>query len=46
MDRVVYLEEGRVVAIGTHEELIASCPDYANLVQLQRLEDEIGGKNS
>ena len=46
MDRVVYLEDGRVVAIGTHEELIASCPDYANLVQLQRLEDEIGGKNS
>lgn len=31
-DEVVYLERGRVVAHGTHPELLASVPGYANLV--------------
>jgi ATP-binding cassette subfamily B protein len=31
-DEVVYLERGRVVARGRHEELLASVPGYANLV--------------
>jgi ABC-type multidrug transport system fused ATPase/permease subunit len=31
-DEVVYLEHGRVVAHGTHRELLAAVPGYANLV--------------
>jgi ATP-binding cassette, subfamily B, bacterial len=31
-DEVVYLEHGRVVARGTHAELLATVPGYANLV--------------
>ena len=31
-DEVVYLEHGRVVATGTHTELMASAPGYLNLV--------------
>jgi ABC-type multidrug transport system fused ATPase/permease subunit len=31
-DRVVYLEHGRVAAIGTHTELMATVPGYLNLV--------------
>ncbi|MEN3308408.1 MAG: ATP-binding cassette, subfamily bacterial [Micromonosporaceae bacterium] len=31
-DRVVYLENGRVVASGTHAELLDSVPGYADLV--------------
>ena len=31
-DRVVYLEHGRVAAIGTHTELMARVPGYLNLV--------------
>jgi ABC-type multidrug transport system fused ATPase/permease subunit len=31
-DEVVYLEHGRVVARGTHAELLASAPGYAHLV--------------
>ena len=31
-DEVVYLEHGRVVATGTHAELLASMPGYADLV--------------
>ncbi len=31
-DEVVYLEHGRVVAHGSHQELLAKVPGYANLV--------------
>ncbi|MBX6167495.1 MAG: ABC transporter ATP-binding protein [Thermobispora bispora] len=31
-DEVVYLEQGKVVAQGTHEELLAGCPGYRDLV--------------
>ena len=31
-DEVVYLEHGRVVATGTHAELLATVPGYADLV--------------
>jgi ABC-type multidrug transport system fused ATPase/permease subunit len=31
-DEVVYVEHGRVVARGTHAELLRSTPGYANLV--------------
>ncbi|HEX6076246.1 MAG TPA: ABC transporter ATP-binding protein [Micromonosporaceae bacterium] len=31
-DEVVYLEHGRVVARGAHQELLATVPGYANLV--------------
>lgn len=31
-DEVVYLEQGRVVARGSHQELLASVPGYAELV--------------
>ena len=32
-DRIVYVEAGRVVDEGSHEELVARCPGYANVVQ-------------
>ncbi len=31
-DQVVYVEHGRVIAVGTHRELLATVPGYANLV--------------
>ena len=39
MDKIIYLEGGRVSACGTHSELYASCESYRNLVELQRLDD-------
>ena len=39
MDKILYLEGGRVSAFGTHAELCASCESYRNLVQLQKLDD-------
>lgn len=43
MDKIIYLEDGQVVAVGSHEELCERCEDYRRMVELQRLEDEVGG---
>ena len=40
MDKIIFIDEGRVVAVGTHGELYQSCPDYRRMVDLQRLEEE------
>ncbi|WP_345382363.1 ABC transporter ATP-binding protein [Pseudonocardia yuanmonensis] len=34
-DRIVVLEDGVVVGIGRHEELLAGCPTYAEIVESQ-----------
>ena len=40
LDKIVFVEDGRVVVVGSHEELLSACPAYARMVELQRLEDE------
>lgn len=39
MDKIIFLDEGRLIDVGTHNELLKRCPAYAEMVQLQRLED-------
>ena len=36
-DAIAYLEDGRVEALGTFEELVRDCPPFARLVELGRL---------
>ncbi len=43
MDQIIFIDDGRVVATGSHEELCGRCGDYRRMVELQRLEDEAGG---
>ena len=42
MDRIVFLEDGELVATGTHTELYRTCPAYRRAVDLQKLEEEGG----
>ena len=39
-DQILVLENGQAVGIGTHDELLASCPTYAEIVASQLTEEE------
>lgn len=45
MDKIVFIDDGRIVAVGTHSELYATCPAYHNMVELQKL-DAVEGEVS
>jgi ATP-binding cassette subfamily C protein len=34
-DKIIYLDEGRIVAEGTHEELLRICPSYEEIYNLE-----------
>lgn len=44
MDKIILIDEGRVVAVGTHTELYETCEEYRNMVDLQKLEE--GGEGN
>lgn len=44
MDKIIFIDEGRVRAVGSHERLYESCPNYRRMVDLQRMEEEEGGE--
>lgn len=46
MDKIIFLEDGCLDAVGTHEELYKTCEAYRKMVDLQRLEAEMSGKAS
>ncbi len=43
LDKIVFLDDGAIKAVGTHDGLYNTCEDYRRMVDLQRLEDEEGG---
>jgi ATP-binding cassette subfamily B protein len=40
MDKIIFIEDGEIAAIGKHEELQASCPAYKTMVELQKLDEQ------
>ena len=40
LDKILLLDEGKIAAFGTHEELLLSSPLYREMVELQKLEEE------
>ncbi len=42
MDKVIFIDDGCIKAVGSHDELVASCPEYNTMVELQKLDEERG----
>ena len=40
MDKIIFIDDGKLVDVGSHAELLKRCPEYIKMVELQRLEDE------
>ncbi len=40
MDKILFIDNGRVAAFGSHNELYDNCPAYHKMVDLQKLEEE------
>ncbi len=45
MDKIIFIEDGRIVDVGSHSQLLERCSKYRVTVELQKLEDE-GGENN
>ena len=45
MDKILFIEDGRLEAVGPHSELYETCAAYRKMVDLQRLEEEGGEYN-
>ncbi len=43
MDKILFIDDGALAAVGTHEALYQSNAEYRKMVDLQRLEEEEGG---
>ena len=45
MDKIIFIEDGKLAAVGKHEDLYQTSPAYRKMVDLQHLEEE-GGKHN
>ena len=39
MDKIIFVNEGKISACGSYSELVETCPDFKTLVDLQKLDD-------
>ncbi len=40
MDKIIFVDDGKILAVGSHDELISSCDEYKKTVELQKLDEE------
>ena len=45
MDKIIFIEDGKLAAVGKHEDLYQASPAYRKMVDLQKLEEEGGADN-
>ena len=45
MDKILFFDDGRCIACGTHAELLRSCEPYRVMVRLQSLEAQEAAAN-
>ncbi len=45
MDKIILLDDGKVLGVGTHQWLYDNVPEYKLMVELQKLDDEKEGEN-
>jgi ATP-binding cassette, subfamily B, multidrug efflux pump len=43
-DRVIVVDDGRVVGAGTHESLLVECPTYQEFAESQSMDSHVGGQ--
>ena len=46
MDKIIFVDDGTVRAVGKHGDLYETCEEYRKMVDLQRLEDEGEGNGN
>lgn len=46
MDRVIFLDDGKLIAMGSPNELVESCPEYKAMVDMQKFEDSNGKRGA
>ena len=40
MDKIIFIDNGKLAAFGKHQDLYDTCPEYRKMVDLQKLEEE------
>ncbi len=46
MDKILFVDDGKLMGVGTHDELYTSNADYRKMVDLQKLEEEGGAHHA
>lgn len=40
MDKIIFVDDGKILAVGSHDELLAASAEYRRTVELQKLDEE------
>ena len=46
MDKILFIDDGTLAAVGSHAELYETCGEYRKMVDLQKLEEEGGAQDA